>query len=278
MKRLFQALVVSFRFLTFYWHAQTIYRIHSPFVVRFLREVVEDRRQFYIFPLVEEIRKSMIKRQDSIRIPSLGAPSKTLFGSTRPLGRIVQQTAVSARGGRRLFKIIHTYKPEIMIELGTAAGLSTIYQAPAALAGELYTIEGAPDLARIAHQQFARLGLPNVQLIIGAFAEVLPGLLEELPRIDYAFLDGHHEGKARQAYVEALLSRMHEGSVLVFSDIYWSRDMMQAWKQLKAHPRVRLSIDLFEFGVLFFDTNLYGKPDLKLVPARWKPWQLGIWR
>jgi hypothetical protein len=40
--------------------------------------------------------------------------------------------------------------------------------------------------------------------------------------------------------------------MLIFDDIYWSEGMKQAWAQIKAHPQVTVTVDLFWIGLVFF--------------------------
>jgi hypothetical protein len=42
----------------------------------------------------------------------------------------------------------------------------------------------------------------------------------------------------------------------VLDDIFWSKDMYEAWKKLENHPRVTLSLELNDLGLLFFDPSL----------------------
>ena len=38
----------------------------------------------------------------------------------------------------------------------------------------------------------------------------------------------------------------------LFDDIHWSLEMEEAWEEIKAHPKVRLTIDSFFWGIVFF--------------------------
>src|SRR5688572_31440533 len=46
--------------------------------------------------------------------------------------------------------------------------------------------------------------------------------------------------------------KKHNYSVFVFDDINWNEGMQKAWKEIKDHPEVTLSIDLFYAGMIFF--------------------------
>ncbi|MDR9458281.1 MAG: class I SAM-dependent methyltransferase [Salegentibacter sp.] len=69
---------------------------------------------------------------------------------------------------------------------------------------------------------------------------------------DLIYFDGHHTKEATLKYFELLLPTAHNDSVFVFDDIHWSRGMEEAWDIIKKHPEVRVSIDTFHLGLIFF--------------------------
>jgi predicted O-methyltransferase YrrM len=72
------------------------------------------------------------------------------------------------------------------------------------------------------------------------------------PEPDLIYFDGNHQKEATLHYFEKLLPLAHNDSVFIFDDIHWSGEMEEAWEQIKAHPRVRVSIDTFYWGLVFF--------------------------
>jgi predicted O-methyltransferase YrrM len=70
--------------------------------------------------------------------------------------------------------------------------------------------------------------------------------------IDMAFVDGNHRYEPTVRYFKELLPAMHEYSILIFDDIHWSKEMEQAWEEIKQDESVTLSIDLFFIGLIFF--------------------------
>jgi hypothetical protein len=41
-------------------------------------------------------------------------------------------------------------------------------------------------------------------------------------------------------------------TVWIFDDIHWSKEMEQAWEIIKSHPQVTVTIDTFQWGLVFF--------------------------
>ncbi len=66
------------------------------------------------------------------------------------------------------------------------------------------------------------------------------------------YFDGNHSQKATLDYFESLLSTITNNSVWIFDDIHWSADMEEAWEIIKQHPKVKVTIDTFQWGIVFF--------------------------
>ena len=59
-----------------------------------------------------------------------------------------------------------------------------------------------------------------------------------------------------KAHVDHFLPHIHDRSALLIKGIYRSKTSLQAWKQLVAQPEVRVSFDLYDFGICFFEKRL----------------------
>ncbi len=266
------------RYLRFLIAAKTRYDIDSPFVTEFITHVLEDRRQFYAFPLIEWIRRLLWKDKTEISITDHGAGSRITKKSVRTIRHIVRHGAISRRQGQYLFKIALYYQPSKIVELGTSLGISTLYLALTDSRRPVVTVEGSEEIARKAAETFYRLKLKNISIINDTFQKALTVIREEWKNIDLLYLDGDHRSGSSLQYFEYCLPLFHEKSILVLADIYWSEEMQQAWQKIKSHSSVTVALDLFDFGILFFDPGIREKISVKLVPVRYKPWRIGLMR
>lgn len=162
--------------------------------------------------------------------------------------------------------------------MGTSLGISTLYQAKADGRARVITLEGCPEIAAVAQENFKRLKANNIELMTGNFSTTLPQALRKMQRIDYVFFDGNHRKTATLNYFHEALKYAHEGSVFVFDDIYWSQEMMEAWEEIKAHPQVTLTIDIFYMGIVFFRKEQVTKEHFSLIDSWKKPWSMGFFK
>ena len=69
------------------------------------------------------------------------------------------------------------------------------------------------------------------------------------------YFNGNHSKQATLDYFELLLPTTTNESVWIFDDIHWSIGMEAAWEIIKSHPNVTVSIDTFQWGLVFFRTE-----------------------
>jgi len=234
------------------------YRIHSPFLYNFYKYILSDQTQYPEYEMIEKVRKDLLSRARFIKRVDLGARSIAFPYSQRfvRVRDIARKSSVSPKKGQLLFKLVKHYKPRTVIELGTAFGLSSMYMAMGYRNSHIYTIEGCNDTLHIATHNFSRLGLGNIEEICGNFDDRLPEILNRFETVDMVFFDGNHKQEATLRYFDECLTHIQNNTIFVFDDIYWSKGMKSAWENIRQHPSVKVSIDLFAIGVVFFRKEL----------------------
>ncbi len=259
-------------YIKYYLKAKTVYNVHSPFVYDFILDVMDTTKEYYSYPYLEHQRKTLLFNHENIVFIDLGAGNKS---GKRKVSEIAKSSLSSIEQCRMLFNLINKYKPNNTIELGTSLGLSTLYMATAYAENTIHTIEGNLSSAEIASNLFNKNEIKNIQSYIGPFDDHLESILEKMAFIDLAFIDGNHSKIPTIAYFELFKSKSNLDTILIFDDIYWSKGMNEAWDYIKADPKVTLTIDLYEIGIVFFNAKL-SKENITLIDFWKKPWKLGI--
>lgn len=229
--------------------------IHSPFVFDLYTTAIKPNKQFYCFEKIENVRKKAEVNHSIITVKDYGAGSEFYNSNKRKISEIAKWASKNKRQSQLLFNLVWFLKPTTIIDLGTSLGITTSYLASPDSKSTVYTFEGCPGVSAIAKKHFSILKLNNIQQIVGNIDVTLKENTQNLKEVDFAFFDANHKYTPTLNYFKTLLPRTHQGTVFVFDDIYWSKEMNRAWEEIKAHPSVTLSIDLFYFGIVFFRNN-----------------------
>lgn len=232
---------------------------HSPFVFEFITRVLNDRANYPGYTVVEKLRSQLLSDDSILTVDDLGAGSSVSKRDQRSVSSIAKNAAKPAKFGQLLYRMVRYYKPRNILELGTSLGISTCYLGLANPAAQLLTLEGAPAIAQKARQNFDSTGLSHYTLAEGNFDESLPVVLDKMPSVGFAFIDGNHRQEPTERYFREILEKINNDSILVFDDIHWSREMEKAWATIKAHPAVRCTIDLFFIGIVVFRQEFHEK-------------------
>jgi len=168
------------------------------------------------------------------------------------LGFIARNYIKPAKEGQLLFRLVNYFKPKTILELGTSLGITTLYLAAPLSSSIVITLEGCPNTSAVARKNFERLAVKNIHQETGEFNKSLPIALAKTQQLDFVYFDGNHKKLPTLSYFNACLQQMHHESVFVFDDIYWSKEMTEAWNEIKSHQAVTMSVDLYSTGIVFF--------------------------
>lgn len=242
--------------------------VHSPFVYDLVRGVLCDRTAYAPYATIEGLRRHLLKDDGVLEVEDMGAGSVRGGTQVRKVADIARHAAKPARLGQLLFRLARYYRPGVVVELGTSLGLSTAYLAAGVkeggLGGKVWTIEGSGAVAERAGRYLSELGFAGAEVVTGNFDLVLEPLVERVGPVDLAFVDGNHRYEPTLRYFNILMRYSGRPAMLIFDDIHWSADMERAWLQIKADPRVMMTIDLFFFGLVVIRDEFKVKQDFTI--------------
>ena len=223
--------------------------IHSPFVFDLYNEVIL-KAKFIDDLSIKQLRKKMESDHRSISVEDFGAGSKKNSDTIRKVSGIAKSASVNKKFGRLIARLIDHYNLKSAIELGTSLGIGTSYIASRPSMKKVVTIEGSPEIAKFANQNFQLLKLKNVDLLIGKFEDQLKNATEQFSTVDLVYIDGNHQYQPTMDYFNFFIDHSDDNTFLIFDDIYWSEGMTKAWEEICASPKINVSIDLFRMGIV----------------------------
>ncbi len=244
-----------------YWlDAVDAHSLHSPFYFDFYEKVIREQGEDFD-PVIEKLREKLLTNPTPLLIKDLGAGS--VHGRNERTIREIAKTSLSPSKYSRLYaRAIKHFGARNIIELGTSLGINTLYLAHNGNS-MVATFEGSPAIAAVAKSTFEFANARNIELIEGDLANTLETWLGNHASIDFAFIDANHRLQPTLRYFEALIKHSHAGTVIVLDDIHYSEEMERAWQQLKAHPLVYGTADVWRAGFIFLDPSL-NKQDVVL--------------
>lgn len=264
-------------FIKFYIKSITKYNIHSPFIFDFVCNVLDISKEYYSFDVIEKERNRLKSDNRKINVNDYGAGSSFTKSPERKIAAIAGASLSGISKCRVLFNLADHYRCLKILELGTSLGISSAYFASANHKGSVITLEGDEEIAQIAGEVHKNLGIKNIDIVIGKFEISLADVLTNINRVDLAFIDGHHSKVPTIHYFNKIIEKCHNESIIVIDDIYWSEEMNSAWNIIISHTKVSLSIDLFDYGIVFLKKEL-SKENISYLPFWYKPWRIGLFR
>jgi predicted O-methyltransferase YrrM len=135
-----------------------------------------------------------------------------------------------------------------VLEIGTGNGAVTRGLEGLPL-GKLHSLEEDQDLWKKAQAK----GNPATNYLWGKAEDRLPELLEGLEQLDFLFVNTLYSKVELQRVIDLCKPKLHAESILAFANIHRSTEMEQAWREIQADPTVQLTLDFFDYGLVWFD-------------------------
>lgn len=76
---------------------------------------------------------------------------------------------------------------------------------------------------------------------------------EEQGTIDFLYLHHFRQPEYVRELFQRCAAQANDRSLFVVHGIQYSREMRRLWEEMKAHPAVKVTFDLYDAGLLFFD-------------------------
>jgi len=250
-------------YLKFLFHSKNEHGVHSPFVFDLVTKCFYDNTKYPEYETLKSYRKSLLANKNTIEVTDFGAGSRVFKSNTREIYKIVQTAGITQKNAELLFRIVRYFQPKSILEIGTSLGLATNSLALGNPEAIITTLEGCKNTQDVAKKNFEKqfedansrdftYPKPNVNFETTEFSTYFKTHHPSPITHHLIYFDGNHSKNATLDYFEALLPTISNDSVWIFDDIHWSVDMEEAWEIIKNHPKVSVTIDTFQWGIVFF--------------------------
>ncbi|MBP2282660.1 putative O-methyltransferase YrrM [Flavobacterium sp. CG_23.5] len=250
-------------YLQFRWHSKNEHAVHSPFIFTLITKCFYDKKPKPEYAILKEYRNSLLENKNSIEVTDFGAGSKVFKSNKREISKIAKTAGITGKRAELLFRIVNYFEPDSILEIGTSLGLATAALSLGNTNANITTLEGCPETAKVAQEQFKKFNFKNINSVVSEFTSYLEKW--NLPlntktehynlnteHFSLIYFDGNHQKQPTLDYFELLLPTITNETVWIFDDIHWSPEMEEAWEIIKNHQKVTVTIDTFQWGLVFF--------------------------
>ena len=239
-------------YIKFFWNSKNEHAVHSPFVFQLITKCFYDKQSKAEYFILNNYRNSFLTDRNTIEVADFGAGSKIFKSNKRAINKIAKTAGISPTRAELLFRISNYFQPKNVLEIGTSLGLATVALALGNPKAIVTTLEGCPKTGALAKNQLQLFHCDNVNCIITEFSAYFAASSFSTSTFNLIYFDGNHSTAATLAYFELLLPTITNETLWIFDDIHWSKPMEEAWETIKTHPKVTVTIDTFQWGLVFF--------------------------
>lgn len=242
-------------YIKFLYNSKNHHGVHSPFVFDLVTNCFYDKTKYPEYSTLKDYRNTLLENKNFIEVTDFGAGSRVFKSNIRQISKIAENAGISKSRAKLLFRIVNYFQPECILEIGTSLGLATAALSLGNKKAQIITLEGCLQTLSIAKNQCQIQNLQNIEFINTKFDDYFQNSKLETQNSKLIYFDGNHSKVATLNYFELLLPTITNHSIFIFDDIHWSKDMEETWKIIKNHSKVTVTIDTFQWGIVFFRTQ-----------------------
>jgi len=204
-----------------------------------ITKVIEEKTPYYVFEDIENFRKELLSRENSIKI-------------------LTAQETQPKNYGALLFRLVNFFKCYTVLQIGSSTGLMSLYLAlPLRSSCKCYALEERTGLLDTVRTFAENHSLKNLYLMEGVYMESINQLKPKIASFDFIFINAMGDsGKTQEAF-RLIETFIYPNTVLVIDNIKRNKAMKILWQEIKNRPDVRLTIDLLSLGLVFFNPKLH---------------------
>jgi hypothetical protein len=228
-----------------HWHG---HGIHSPYLFRLVSEVIEDKKQHPVYRIIRSQKNQITNRvkefNHETQITYNNIPLQSWIGKKK----LFKNIELGYRYGKLMLRLVREFKPSSVFCYGPTFGLNLLYLA---LADENIPVKTfIPDSSL---KQICRDSLDNIPVTNVSFqsSESKDPYIQEFVFINLFFLPEEAWNK-----IQLKLRLCGDNDVMIIRGIHKSAEMESLWQEVIKEKKVRVSLDLYEIGILLFRKKL----------------------
>ena len=202
------------------------YGVHSPFAYNLITKVIEEKSGYYAYQSIDGLHRTLHDKVKSNR-----------------------------RKYRLLFRLVNRFKPQIIVELGSGGGDSTLYLQQGSPQAHVYCFE--PDDIRRASAEQLCMHLPgNVTFVNCPLADGIEFLSSNDIRPDFIYLHRQSDTRQYEILLRRLGALLADNGLVVIDGIRQKKSVLREWHYFTEQEKVRTTFDLYNTGIAICNPKL----------------------
>lgn len=224
--------------------------IHSPYVYYLMTNVIEEELPYYKYSLIEKVRNVLLKTDEKIGVFMPNGEKKL-----KKIEDVVSQWSIGPKYGQLLFRLVNYSKAKTIIEYGSTSEITTMYLAAPDSKSKVLSITNQPELADLSHSMQERIDMKNIEQMVSSDNEsVYRKLTADGISADFIYFSRSNPSTLYQLAKLQMVPAVHK--FIVIAGIHRTPAMEMVWSQLTDNSEVKVSLDLFEVGILILNPDL----------------------
>lgn len=226
-------------YIQFLWHSKNEHAVHSPFVFNLITQCFYDVNRKPEYAILNQNRISIIEKFGI----NTSATEKTGY-------KINKSNLLSKNQSKLLFRIVHYFNAIKILEIGNSCGLATsamaLHNKKAEIMVFLTEIRVRFDKLDVENNAKENATVSKIQSL-----DDFNGAIKN-KKFDLIFFNSDNYQNDILKYFTLLIPTQTNDSVWIFDKIHQTPKMEEIWKIIQNHQTVTVSIDTFDFGIVFF--------------------------
>jgi hypothetical protein len=220
-----------------------------------------DKTKHPEYEVLNDYRFNLFEERQIIEVFNFGGGLRSLQSNKRKISDIAKNTEINRIKNKLLFRIVRYFQPTEILEIGTSLGLAThVLSLASEFNTKIISVEECPETLKYTNRNFLNYfsfdKLDNIHFVNSVFSTFLKKYQLETTTKNcewkLIYFNKNESQKTTLVYFELLLPTVLNNSVWIINDIHKSTENETTWEIIKKHPKVKVTIDTFHFGMVFF--------------------------
>jgi len=210
--------------------------------------VIEDKQNLSNYQYLKDLKKSALKLLGNSSDPLITELFKKFSLPVSKPRKLYRNVEMPLKYAKVVFRLIRELKPDAVISYGDTLGINLSAAAMAQNPAYLYQVIHKPEYHLFCEKLFINSEVSNIQWINEH--------IESSVNAEFTIINYPDQPELTENILHKSLTIHGDQDILIVRGIHESAKMETIWSELIASNAVRVSLDLFEIGIVLFFKKL----------------------